>query len=115
MDVHDTSEERFYSLVMLCATCHIPASRKLGGFVSFAAARGCNKCMKVFPCKVFGQKNDYSGFDKDNWRMRTNIEQIRSHTSAQIPGQSKRKLKENMVYDIRIFVNFHILIMFVLL
>ena len=34
-------------LLQVC--CDIPASRKIGGFYSFTARRGCNKCLKAFP------------------------------------------------------------------
>jgi hypothetical protein len=31
---------------LLCVACDIPATRKVAGFVSHNATRGCNKCLK---------------------------------------------------------------------
>jgi hypothetical protein len=35
----------------------------VSGFLSVAAGKGCSKCKKVFD-STFGEKRDYSGFDK---------------------------------------------------
>ena len=65
---------KFCRLAVLCVTCDIPASRKLCGFLGFSARKGCNKCKKDFPRPSFGEKQDFSGFDRDNWNLRTNTE-----------------------------------------
>ncbi|MEW8562130.1 MAG: hypothetical protein AB2541_08490 [Candidatus Thiodiazotropha sp.] len=54
---------------LLCCAADIPAARKLCGFLGHSAARGCSKCLKVFP-SGFGIKTDYSGFDKRLWPLR---------------------------------------------
>lgn len=57
---------------LLCVTCDIPAARKVCGFVGHNALKACTKCCKTFPTKNFGEKPDYSGFDRSNWMIRTN-------------------------------------------
>ena len=47
--------------------CDIPASRKVCGFVSFNALHGCNRCLKSFPISSFGEKPNYSGYNKESW------------------------------------------------
>lgn len=64
----------FCRLALLCVTCDIPASRKLCGFLSFCAKMGCNKCKKQFPRPGFGEKQDFSGFNRDSWNLRTDAE-----------------------------------------
>lgn len=55
---------------LLCCSSDIPASRKLGGFLSHSAAMGCNKCKTKFKGQV-GQKKDYGGFRFAEWEERT--------------------------------------------
>lgn len=57
-----------------CVACDIPASRKVCGFLSHNAILGCNKCLKIFKHTSTdngGTITDYSGFDRQNWEMRT--------------------------------------------
>lgn len=53
---------------LLCASCDIPAIRKVLGFKGHGANRGCSKCFKLFPGPV-GAKN-YSGFTRNTWPKR---------------------------------------------
>ena len=55
-----------------CVTCDIPAARKVCGFVGHNARLACSKCLKVFPTESFGQKSDYSGFNRSTWEPRKN-------------------------------------------
>ena len=58
-----------------CCACDVPASRKVCGFLSHNATFGCNKCFKKFthyPSPNGGVLTDYSGFDRENWPLRTN-------------------------------------------
>ena len=57
-------------VALACVSCDIPASRKVCGFLSHNAAYGCNKCLKKFNVR-FGSRGDYSGFDRENWVLRT--------------------------------------------
>lgn len=64
----------------------MPAGRKACGFLSHTANLGCTKCLKIFPGQV-GSK-DYSGFDRQNWKLRTN-----SDHRASIRNIQKAKTK----------------------
>lgn len=55
---------------LLCVACDIPASRKVSGFVGPQAIQGCSKCTLSFPTLVFGEKPDYSNFDRSKWKPR---------------------------------------------
>ena len=58
---------------LLCVSCDSPAMRKTTGFVAHNARKGCFKCLKSFPTSQFGEKSDYSGFDRSKWTYRTNL------------------------------------------
>ena len=62
-----------FRAALLCVSADIPAARKLCGFKGHSAYRGCSRCLKVFP-GGFGEKTDYSGFDRENWPSRSNRE-----------------------------------------
>ena len=65
------THQKFYCrLALLCASCDIPASRKIAGFVSHGGLKGCSRCLKTFPCRTFGEKNDCSGFNREMWGKR---------------------------------------------
>ncbi len=55
---------------LTCTTCDIPATRKVCGFLGHAAGLGCSKCLKQF--HFIDDKMVYSGFDRNNWKSRTN-------------------------------------------
>ena len=59
-----------FRAALLCISADIPAARKLCGFKGHGAHRGCSRCLKEFP-GGFGEKKDYSGFDRENWQPRT--------------------------------------------
>ena len=59
------------SCALTCISCDLPATRKLCGFLSCSASHGCSKCQKHFPCIQFGEKLDYSGYERDEWLPRT--------------------------------------------
>ena len=52
-------------------SCDIPAAHKVCGFVLHNASLGCSKCLKHFPTSSFGEKPNFSGFDRNNWTLRT--------------------------------------------
>ena len=62
---------------LLCCSSDIPANRKLCGFVGYSALKGCSKCLLSFPTPSFGEKSDYSNFDRTQWEPRS-ISQHRS-------------------------------------
>ncbi|KAJ8315783.1 hypothetical protein KUTeg_007933, partial [Tegillarca granosa] len=56
---------------LVCVACDIPAARKVCGFKSHSAVLGCHRCFKNFPAASFGAKRNYSGFDRQNWKLRS--------------------------------------------
>ena len=56
---------------LICVGCDIPAARKTCGFLGHRATMGCSKCLLAFPTKKFGEKADYSNFDRTEWVPRT--------------------------------------------
>ena len=85
MQIYGKCASNVVRCLLLGVACDMPASRKSCGFLSHSANLGCTKCYKVFPGRV-GCKN-YSGFDRDNWKCRTNfdhrmhVREIRNATS----------------------------------
>lgn len=63
---------------LICTACDIPAARKVSGFVGHNAQRGCSKCLKLFPTAAFGEKPDYTGFNRTLWEPRS-MESHRQH------------------------------------
>ena len=58
--------------------CDVPATRKVCGFTACTSTQGCSKCMKTFPCASFGEKLDFSGYDRSSWLERT----LKLHSEA---------------------------------
>ena len=56
---------------IICNSSDVPACRKVSGFVGHSAAKACSRCLKDFPTEKFGDKSDYSGFDRDTWPERS--------------------------------------------
>ena len=42
------TEQALVRCALLCVACDLPARRKVCGFLSHSAAKGCSKCKKVF-------------------------------------------------------------------
>lgn len=66
----DSNSPVFVRAALICTACDIPAARKVNGFVGTNALRGCSRCMKMFPTDSFGEKPDYTGFDRSTWEPR---------------------------------------------
>ena len=87
-----------YTLVrvaLLCVACDIPAARKVAGFLGHNARLGCSRCLKEFPVNAFGERPDYSGFERNSWPKR-NADHHRTHAfkTLQATSESKRKQME---------------------
>mgnify|MGYP002803532383 CR=1 FL=1 len=82
-------------VALLCVACDIPAARKVAGFLSHNARLGCSRCLKEFPVNAFGERPDYSGFERNSWPKR-NADQHRTHAfqTLQATSESKRKQME---------------------
>ena len=62
----------FVRAALICVGCDIPAARKVCGFVGHRALKGCSKCLHSFPTAAFGEKGDYSNFNRSSWESRSN-------------------------------------------
>ena len=81
-----------FRAALLCTCSDIPASRKLCGIKGHSGELGCSKCLKKFPGK-FGEKRDYSGFNRDDWEKRTNKDHRRI-ASKILKCKTKTKINE---------------------
>ena len=63
---------------LLCISYDLPAGRKVCGFLSFSARKGCSRCLKSFPGSIGSGGLDYSGFDRSTWQQRS----VRDHKQA---------------------------------
>ena len=59
----------FVRAALFCVGCDIPAARNVCGFVGHRALKGCSKS---FPTAKFGEKGDYSNFNRSSWESRPN-------------------------------------------
>ena len=55
-------KEQIVRCALLCVACDLPAGRKVCGFLSHEAPKGCSKRLKVFPDAAGNVL--YSGFDR---------------------------------------------------
>ena len=61
---------------------------------------GVSKCLKSFTCLSFGEKLDYSGFDRDAWiprSMEQHLLAIHELESARTPTEVQQVIKKNGV------------------
>ena len=94
-------------LALTGMSCDIPAVRKVCGFTSYSGILGCSKCLYKFKSSSFGQKLDYSGYDRQKWPLRT----LAEHKEAAIqysmptsPAEQKRILsKLGVRYSLYVF------------
>lgn len=71
LKVHSFLTPKIIRCALLCVACDMPASRKVSGFLAHNAKLACTRCFKIFP-GGFGEKRDYSGFDRSRWPSRSN-------------------------------------------
>ena len=80
-------------IALTCVACDLPATRKVCGFKSHNATKGCSRCLKTFATNEFAQKPDYSGFDTSMWPKRSiesHREQSKKHGLANTKGEQKQ-------------------------
>lgn len=77
---------------LVCASCDLPAGRKVCGFLGHMAKYGCSKCFKQFSGSV--GRMDYSGFNREEWIKRTN-ERHRQLVQGLARSTSKSALQRN--------------------
>ena len=94
-----------YGLLVGCSS-DIPANRKLCGFLSHAAIKGCSRCFKQFKSFLTNRhKRNYSGFNKLAWnRLKRSGEDHRDQVKGirKINGtvaQKKEELERGLRYS----------------
>lgn len=75
LDVHSYTSKKEIRCALVCVACDLPAGRKVCGFLHHSARLGCSRCWKEFPGSVGTM--DYSGFDRENWQLRSGSEHTR--------------------------------------
>ena len=90
IEMDTTAGRKLVRCAVICASCDIPAGRKLCGFLGHTARYGCTKCKKGFSGSV--GKMDYSGYDRRNWKYRTD-ESHRQDVSKLLNCKSRNELK----------------------
>ena len=83
---------------LICIACDIPAARKVCGFVGHQALHGCSKCLKEFPTRNFGDKADYSGFNRAEWLLRdgtSHRQHVNDHRLAKTQSDRVRIEREH--------------------
>lgn len=86
----------FVRVALLCIACDVPAARKVAGFMAHNARRGCSRCLKEFPVKSFGEKPDFSGFDRNTWPKRNSESHRRdANKTLKATSSSQRKKLES--------------------
>ena len=77
-----------------------PAVRKVCGFSSYSAILGCSKCLHRFKSGSFGQKLDYSGYERRSWPLRNltqHKEAATQYSTAKTPVEQQRLLSKDGV------------------
>ena len=83
-------------------SCDVPATRKVCGYSDHSATMGCSKLLQSFTCLSFGEKLDYSGFNRNAWiprSMEQHLLAIHEMESAKIPTQVEQVIKKNVRYS----------------
>ena len=82
-----------FRAAVISISSDVPATRKICGFKGHSAILGCSRCLKKF-AGGFGEKRDYSGFDRNSWSSRTNEEHRRQATKI---SRSKTNAERNSI------------------
>lgn len=112
-ETFEKEKKTCYGLLIGCSS-DIPANRKLCGFLSHAAKKGCSRCYKEFKSFASNRyKRNCSGFDKNEWKTkkRTNrdhrdkIKRIKriNGTDAQLQQELEYGLRYSKLLDLPYF------------
>jgi len=79
---------------LICTACDIPAAHKVSGFVGHSVDRVCSWCLKTFPTNVFGEKPDFTGFNRSSWPPRlkdSHYKHAKCYKNARTAQEQKEK------------------------
>lgn len=79
------------ALSMVC--CDLPAAKKTSGFVSFHAICGCHRCKSRFNILANEGRRDWSGWNSDDWILRTKEENKSEAEAWKIKKDSGQNVK----------------------
>ena len=86
---------------LTCITCDLPATRKICGFTSVSSLHGCSKCTKEFPCAHFGEKPDYSGYNRDQWTPRNHRQHLKQVSEVVKANTATKREQLERKYGVR--------------
>ena len=78
---------------LLCVACDIPAARKVCGYTGHNSLHACSRCLKTFPTESFGEKPDFTGFDREKWPARK-LPMHRMHATHYLGAKSRTEQKK---------------------
>ena len=79
-------------MALISVMCDIPAARKVCGFAGHSAVHGCSKCLKELQAGLLDNKLDYSGYDRDSWKLRTD-DDYKIHSQQYLKASTKAMRK----------------------
>ena len=91
MNVAGFSNKKKVRCALLSVACDLPAGRKACGFLSYTAHLGCSRCLKRFTGGI--GEVDYSGFDRQNWPLRTGADH-KAKAESLLSCTTKTELKQ---------------------
>ena len=68
--------------MLSCVSTDLPATHKLCGLASHSATMGCSECYKSFPSGAFGDKKEYSGYDRQSCNHAAHLDHPSEKNSA---------------------------------
>ncbi len=68
---HDNTHSPCPSSFALCHMRHSCSKKSLRVYGTCSSTKGCSKCLLSFPTNAFGEKGDYSNYEKTQWTERT--------------------------------------------
>ncbi len=86
LNIYGSSTKELIRCALLCASCDLPAGRKLCGFLSYNAHQGCSRCHKSF-------SQGYGGFERDKWVKRTRTEHLEITKKLEVCN-TKKEVRE---------------------
>lgn len=96
MDSHGSAQPVTLRAALLSVVCDIPGLAKVAGYLGHSARLGCTKCLKPFPTAHFGEKPDFSGFNRDQWPKRdTPTHRHLANQYKTLPNRSQQKAFES--------------------
>ena len=82
VSTHNKPDGIVIRAALLCSAADISVLRKICGFLGHGANYGSSKCLKAYPGR-FGEKRNYSGFERDEWPKRCFKDRVKAVQAIQ--------------------------------